>query len=402
MGNNAYSIANLAEDNKPKPRKHGDVRHVPRAILEAEDAIRRKVRDVPRSHREVLAHLVKHACQENLAEPVFPKVSTLCEAIGISQATCYRSLDSLSIAGYIERLPQQRRRGTGNFLTVRTRLTQRVAAVTGLPYLPDRCQQRDWIAEAPPARTEHPVALAPTARVQDSPRFEDPQDPSKCESADSHFDSPIYKEEQNQRKNNNTAQGCRKDFSFVSEGKTVPEDLLWLLERGVRPETVWAWMKRLRKNGNETLSQIVARFAAKIAAATNPGGYLTWLITSIERGENIRPPRSHLTSAVSTPDPVARLRKTDAMEQAEKRHNGRKYSGPGGKIYEVYGNNVHWFVSGDHLRKGQMSLSRFVDIYTHGDLAEIEETPASHSPDLEKAMNIIQLAKSGVFGSRGD
>ncbi|MEB8476752.1 hypothetical protein [Acidithiobacillus ferriphilus] len=425
MGNNAYNIANFAEDNKPKPRKPGDVRHIPRAILEAEDAIRRKVRDVPRSPREVLAHLVKYACQENLAEPVFPRVSTLCESIGISQATCYRSLDSLSIAGYIERLPQQRRRGTGNFLTVRTRLTQRVAAVTGLPYLPDQCQQRDWIAEAPPTRTEHPVALAPTSRVQYSPRFEDPQDPSICESAGSHFDSPLYREEQYQEKNNNTAQtalhpdalqpsaspkpvvpprkpNCRKGFSFVSAGKTVPEDLLWLLERGVRPETVWTWMKRLRKSGKETLSQIVARFSVKIAAATNPGGYLNWLITSIERGENIRPPRPHLTVAVSTPDPVARLRQIDEMEQARKQHKGRKYSSPGGKIYEVHEENVLCFIGGDPIPKGQISLSRFVEIYSYGALAEIEETPASSSPELEKAMNIIRMVKSGVFGSRGD
>ena len=91
---------------QPKPRQRGDVHHIPRAIREAEDAIRRKVRDVARSYRDVLAHLVKHACQENLAEPVFPRVSTLCEVIGISPATCYRAFDSLSIAGYIERLPK--------------------------------------------------------------------------------------------------------------------------------------------------------------------------------------------------------------------------------------------------------------------------------------------------------
>ncbi|MHB8314442.1 MAG: hypothetical protein ACYDCW_01830 [Acidithiobacillus ferrivorans] len=448
MGNNAYNIAKFSEDNKPKPHKQGEVRHIPRAILEAEVAIRRKVRDVPRSPREVLAHLVKYACQENLAEPVFPRVSTLCEAIGISQATCYRAIDSLSIAGYIERLPQQRRRGTGNFLTVRTRLTQRVAAVTGLPYLPDQCQQMDWVAQAPPTRTEHPVALASASKIHDrapeeinmiefescNPHpsgvvvgAEDPQDPSKCESAGSHFDSPLYREEQYQGKNNNTAQTillpdavqpsspqkptlpsqkqkCRKGFSLVGPGKTVPEDLLWLLERGVRPETLWNWMKRLRKSGKETLSQIVARFSIKITAATNPGGYLNWLITSIERGENIRPPRPHLSTAVSTPDqdPVARQRKLDEMEQARKLHKGRKYAGPEGKIYEVHEENVLCFIGRATIPKGQISLSRFVEIYSHGALAEIEETSASSSPELEKAMNIIRMVKSGVFTSRGD
>lgn len=360
---------------------------IPRDILAAAEKIR-KNREllISRSAREALAQLILHLNRGGIREgdtTVWPSRAALCAALDLSPRAVSAGLRELVDAGLILRQDQARRQKTGNFTTVRTVILARTLRAAGL--------------------VEEASVVAPRA---DSA-------PGRMQKL-----HPLNKEENYQEKNNKTAQttlhpdtvqpsaspkpvapshkpNCREGFSFISAGKTVPEDLLWLLERGVRPETVWTWMKRLRKSGKETLSQIVARFSIKITAATNPGGYLNWLITSIERGENIRPPRPHLTTAVSTPDPVARLRQIDEIEQARKQHKGRKYSSPEGKIYDVHEENVLCFIGRDPIPKGQISLSRFVEIYSHGALAEIEETPASSSPELKKAMNIIRMAARG-------
>ena len=366
---------------------------IPKDILAAAEKIRKnRELSISRSAREILAQLILHLNIDRFRDGdtvVWPSRSALCLALDLSPRTVSSALKELSQEGLIRREEQTRRQKTGNFVAVRTVIVARTLRAAGLV----------GEASAVAARADS----APGG-VQKMP--------------------PLYTEEQCQEKNNNTAQttlhpdaiqpsaspkpgapshkpNCRKGFSFVSVGKTVPDDLLWLLERGVRPETVWTWMKRLRKSGKETLSQIVARFSIKIAAASNPGGYLNWLITSIERGENIHSPRPHLTTAVSTPDPVARQRQIDEIERARKQHKGRKYSSSDGKIYEVHEENVLCFIGGDPIPRGQISLSRFVEIYSHGALAEIEETPASSSPELKKAMNIIRMTKSGMFACRG-
>jgi hypothetical protein len=94
-----------------------------------------QVDDVSFMAREVLIHLLCCAKIYNLALPVYPSVATLQEWFGCSERTIYRKLQELVAAGYIDR-KEQDRKGKGRFATVRTVLTDRVAAITDLPYDP--------------------------------------------------------------------------------------------------------------------------------------------------------------------------------------------------------------------------------------------------------------------------
>ena len=200
---------------------------------------------------------------------MFPRVVTLQKWLGCSESTIRRALRELVDAGYIVR-QLQGRKSYGRLATVRTILTHRVAALTGLSYNPHTCGQRSLFSKM----TEEDCHISPFEAVfggdaedqhyaQESPASTPPRRPSNPVSHDK--------------------------FVAVQQGgahASIPEDLVFLLDKGAHVFQVCRWMARAREAAWK-LSDLVQLRKEKILNAENPVGYLVSVLKAAERGEKI-------------------------------------------------------------------------------------------------------------------
>jgi hypothetical protein len=242
----AYNIADSALFNTY------DGRFIPAPIDRAISAVCRRVDDVSFTALIILQKLISFAKVSNLALPVFPSVSTLAKLTKKNERAIYRALKELSDAQYIQRLPQDRK-SKGRMATVRTVLTRRVAAITGMPYDPYNLDQRSLFEKWNPH--ENTEESGGTEKV-------------------SHTRNPVPHDQ---------FIGTVKPRSA---GK-VPEDLRFLLDQGAKEYQIFNWMGRL-KHAADDLSGIVAKKIDNILTATNPIGYLVSLVKLAESGEEIK------------------------------------------------------------------------------------------------------------------
>ncbi|RBL99118.1 hypothetical protein C3R74_11400 [Acidithiobacillus ferridurans] len=268
----SYNIAENGFYNTPASAGLGNRGVVPIPLTGAITALQNAVRDVSNSARNVLCQLVQCAKVYNLAEPVFPRVVTLQKWLGCSESTIRRALRELVDAGYIVR-QLQGRKSYGRLATVRTILTHRVAALTGLSYNPSTCGQRSLFSKM----AEEDCHISPFETgisgsydsaedqryAQESPASITPRRPI----------NPVPHDK----------------FVAVQQGgahASIPEDLVFLLDKGAHVFQVCRWMARAREAAWK-LSDLVQLRREKILSAENPVGYLVSLLKAAERGEKI-------------------------------------------------------------------------------------------------------------------
>lgn len=242
---------------------------MPMAIVGAMQSVLNAASDVPMRARLVLAQLVSCAKTRNLAEPVFPSVATLAKRVECSESTIHRHLKALVDAGYIERKPQGHKK-RGGLAVVHTMLKHRVAAIVGLPYNPYGCSQRLLFDnKSSAARQQSAVA-----------GVQYPEDRQESYSIESPAPTTL-------RRPSNPVPHDK--FVAVQQGgahASIPEDLVFLLDKGAHVFQVCRWMARAREAAWK-LSDLVRMRKERILNAGNPVGYLVGLLKAAENGEKI-------------------------------------------------------------------------------------------------------------------
>lgn len=295
-------------------------RRVPRSIQVGVQIIRQDAGiQISRRGRDVLAAIFQHASLANLAEPVFPKVCRLQEMTHLSESTIYRAMRELEVDGWIERCPQGRRKTDGSFVTVRTRIGQRLAAYLGLPWDKTACAQLDWVD-----RTAPKTPRLATSKDGEATAWENRgKSPSAGCQNDGRISNEQYQENNNAQQEQQTEDkkdiGKKLDFIQV-EGGYLPGDLVPLVDKGVRPGFLWRSMKKLNSNQKRSLSDLVKIFGQKLDSARNTGAYLNWIITREIRGDTISErQRPLLYDAKAVADRIWE------RQQRIKRHEGHTY-----------------------------------------------------------------------------
>ena len=265
----SYNIAENGFYNTRAVSGAGRDYSIPTPIACARNAILDRVMDVSTTARNVLAHLVRYAKIHNFAEPVFPGVETLAKNVQCSESTIYRALKTLGDAGYINRMPQGRK-SKGRKATVRTVLTHRVAAIAGFPYNPGACNQ-------------HTLFRDVQLQECQSSMFSGDREPENRHESYS-IESPASI---TPRRPSNPVPHDK--FVAVQQGgahASIPEDLVFLLDKGAHVFQVCRWMARAREAAWK-LSDLVRMRKERILNAGNPVGYLVGLLKAAENGEKI-------------------------------------------------------------------------------------------------------------------
>jgi DNA-binding transcriptional ArsR family regulator len=271
--------------------------------------------DLSTTARMVLAQLVSCAKLRNLAEPVFPGVATLAKRLGVSERTIQRHLKALVDAGYIERKPQTHKK-RGGLAVVHTILKHRVAAITGLPYNPNACgQQLLFDNKNSPEQSQllsgnfhHPEHVGEYSTIESS-ASPAPRRPS----------NPVPHDQ---------FVAVQRDGAHAS----IPEDLVFLLDKGAHIFQVCSWMARAR-GAAWKLSDLVRMRKERILNAGNPVGYLVGLLKAAENGEKITDYAPGAMDTVADEIPAANARKHQEEKEAAMRrleYTLVEWASPGG------------------------------------------------------------------------
>ncbi len=256
----AYSITANGFCNTGATSGSGKNHVLPTPIVVAKETLSTKIMDLPRTAKALLIELVGYAKVRNLAEPVFPSISTLSRKLNVAEYTVQRHMKVLIDQDYIERKPQKHRRH-GGFAVSHTVLKHRVADLTGLPYNPNSFGQKSlWPVMVDPSNSNLEVCL-PEEFIPEVSQFA------------AHPRKPVP---------HSQFVAVQKDGAHAS----IPEDLVFLLDKGAHIYQVCHWMSWARKTGHQ-LSDLVRMRKDRILNAGNPVGYLVGLIKAAERGEKI-------------------------------------------------------------------------------------------------------------------
>ncbi|MDD2750353.1 MAG: helix-turn-helix domain-containing protein [Acidithiobacillus sp.] len=262
----------------------------------AKEILATKITDLPRTAKAVLIELVSYAKVRNLAEPVFPAISTLSRKMNVSEYTVQRHIKTLIEQGYIERKSQSHRKH-GGFAVIQTVLKRRVAELVGLPYNPNSFGQRSlWPVMVDPNDSNLEAHLPEESMPEVSPFAAHPRKPVP----------------------HSKFVAVQKDGAHAS----IPEDLVFLLDKGAHVYQVCNWMARARKTMYQ-LSDLVRMRKERIQNAGNSVGYLVGLLKAAERGEKITDYSGSLNTATDEIR-AAKTRKHQEEEAAAMRKLGGK------------------------------------------------------------------------------
>lgn len=209
------------------------------------------------TERVVLQALLLHARYDNLAEPVFPSLERIGQMIGRGVCTVSTALRNLVQAGYIVR--QVRRKSHGRYRGVtHTYFTPMLAELVQMPYEPHQVRKKSLFEQA---MSGFKQVCGLVAEKLDVKKW--------------------------------TAAWFRQRESVANsqllQKLSLPAELFFLLERGVRASDLFRWQKELRKNRSSLdLSGIVTRKRFALEKAKNVGGYLRTLVRKVLNGEKIQ------------------------------------------------------------------------------------------------------------------
>jgi hypothetical protein len=205
----------------------------------------------------VLKVLINHGNLQNFAESVFPSEHRIGILIKRSERSVRVAMKNLIEAGYI--LRQRTRKSRSRFGVSHTFFTPKTAAlVQGIPYEPAKIRQGDLFADAF-------GAFADVLK----------QSVSGVKKAISHL--------QDWERHLRAVQ----DYELVKR-MSLPSELLFLLEKGVKAQTLCRWAKELRDSkAGVSLVEIVSRRRWHLEQSKNAGGYLCNLVRMAKRGVRI-------------------------------------------------------------------------------------------------------------------
>ncbi|CDQ08915.1 LexA DNA-binding domain protein [Acidithiobacillus ferrivorans] len=380
----AYNIAENGFYNTRAVSMAGKPYVIPMAIVGAMQAVLNAASDVPMRARLVLAQLVSCAKTRNLAEPVFPSVATLAKRVECSESTIHRHLKALVDAGYIERKPQGHKK-RGGLAVVHTMLKHRVAAIVGLPYNPYGCSQRLLFDnKSSAARQQSAVA-----------GVQYPEDRQESYSIKSPAPTTL------RRPSNPVPHDKFVAVQQVGAHASIPEDLVFLLDKGAHVFQVCRWMARAREAAWK-LSDLVQLRKEKILNAENPVGYLVSVLKAAERGEKITQYKAWGNVGSGEEDRAAANARKYLLDQetAMKRYGDTlvEWSSPGGPRWIKTGkdqcNGVVFMADprADTAARATQTMSVVaLDNYVHdGSAKVVHEYRQSYGEDRSKGLGLLQ------------
>ena len=231
--------------------------HIPRFMKERLFTLSR-LTALKEVERYVLQVLLLHCRYDNLAEPVFPSMERIGDMIGgRSVRTVSKAIKNLEAAGYIVR--QVRRKVHGRYRGVtHTYFTPLVADLVQMPYLPQAVRQKSLFDQAM-------AGLQKVAGV-----------------ISQKIDVKQWSDAWNRQRESTANHALLQRLS-------LPAELLFLLDRGVRAMDLFRWSKMLRKSRSSlTLTEIVQKKRWALEKARNAGAYLRTLVKKVLNGEKIK------------------------------------------------------------------------------------------------------------------
>ena len=328
----SYNIAENGFYNTRAMSRAGKPYVIPMTIVGAMQAVLNAASDVPMRARLVLAQLVSCAKTRNLAEPVFPSVATLAKRVECSESTIHRHLKALADAGYIERKPQGHKK-RGGLAVVHTMLKHRVATIVGLPYNPYGCSQRLLFDNK--SSTSRPQFAVVGVQY--------PEDRHESYSIESPAPTTLRRP---------SKPVPHDKFVAVQQGgahASIPEDLVFLLDKGAHVFQVCRWMARAREAAWK-LSDLVRMRKERILNAGNPVGYLVGLLKAAENGEKITDYAPGAMDTVADEIRAANARKHQEEKEAAMRrleYTLVEWASPGG---------LRWVRTEKNAENGRMYL----------------------------------------------
>ncbi|OCX68932.1 helix-turn-helix domain-containing protein [Acidithiobacillus thiooxidans] len=356
---------------------------LPAPIILAKEILATKITDLPRTAKAVLIELVSYAKVRNLAEPVFPAVSTLSRKMNVSEYTVQRHIKTLIEQGYIERKSQSHRKH-GGFAVIQTVLKRRVAELVGLPYHRNSFGQRSlWPVMVDPNDSNLEAHLPEESMPEVSPFAAHPRKPVP----------------------HSKFVAVQKDGAHAS----IPEDLVFLLDKGAHVYQVCNWMARARKTMYQ-LSDLVRMRKERIQNAGNSVGYLVGLLKAAERGEKITDFSGSLNTATDEIR-AAKTRKHQEEEAAAMLKLGGKlveWASPDGPRWIRIEKNANtgsaYCVNprdnpmvNTNVRIAVLTVDRYIQ---SGSAKVIFDYAASYHEDQSEGMNMINRALRKVWGKR--
>lgn len=317
----------------------------PAMVLRAMNNLRiAELPDVGRTDQAVLVELVSYVSTRQPKEPVYPRAQILAERLHLAYVTVRRALTRLDRAGLIERLPQEHSDRTGNFRTVRTRISDQVLRIAGLI---ECAKIADVSTHVPAAKNdslepESSIATTPSDTLAEIPANGAPEPQAETVEG-SHRDtrpciSGIHATENKTNKNKNsksTANGMRTHFARKD---SLPEDLRPWVDRGIAPAALATSMKLARQAGT-TLSAVLVSIGERLSHANHPQAYLISTLRRLTDGQegvwNTQRPSTTLSPQEAA---LREKNETQALAKLEGQWftDGKCYYRPVGRLCEVY------------------------------------------------------------------
>lgn len=314
----------------------------PTAVLRAMETLR--VAQLPNVHRTdqaILVELLSYVALSNPSAPIFPSVERLANRLHLASVTIRKALVRLRQKSLIERLPQEHSERTGNFRTVRTRISNSVLQLAGL-------------IDSGPTRAATHTEISTRQTVQSHPL---PEADSGCPSisADYAAETPNDRNEGDQRYTRPCISGIHAIENKTIQNKiskstanaprrhcarkdTLPKDLQPWVEQGIAPAAIATGMKLARQAGT-TLSAVLLSIGERLGQATHPQAYLIGTLRRLAAGQEDAWEGKRPLSTLS-PREAALRERNEAQASAKLAGqwftDGHRYYRPVGGLCEVY------------------------------------------------------------------
>ena len=316
----------------------------PAAVLRAMHTLRLAVLPgVGRTEQSVLIELLSYVSLRDPREPVHPRACVLAEQLHLACVTVRRALVRLHRAGLIERLHQEHSERTGNFRTVRTRISDTVLRMAGL------LQDNAGRAEVAGLRSQHPAhperqvltwANETVARIDQKTVGRPDTPPKDVRTSDTRpCIFGIHAIENGSTENQNSTSTAIRVAGRYAQRGSLPADLQPWVDHGITPAALATGMKLARQAGT-TLSAILLAIGDRLRRAAHPQAYL---MSTLHRLVTERAPVWEAQRPKTTLGPI----EATAREQTEASAvaqlvglwftDGYQFYRPVGSLCEVYG-----------------------------------------------------------------
>ncbi|MBU2803164.1 hypothetical protein HFV02_13070 [Acidithiobacillus caldus] len=317
----------------------------PAAVLRAMNTLRHTaLPDLGRTEQSVLIELLSYVSLRNPREPVHPRAAVLAEKLHLACVTVRRALVRLHRSGLIERFHQEHSERTGNFRTVRTRISDSVLQIAGLlqpgepvsapaePIPPHSTLPKN----APQAVTQ---ALSATESAGQNLRSDTTEQAIHGDGLDTRpCISEIHAIENTTIKNKTSKSTVASARTHFARKDTLPADLQPWVDRGIAPAVLATGMKRAREAGT-TLSAVLLAIGERLRQATHPQAYLMGTLRRMTTGDEPVWERQRPITTLS-PQEAALREKAEAQAAANLEGHwftdGQRFYRPVGSLCEVY------------------------------------------------------------------